>query len=159
MPNATTGANAVLRSMRFEAGDEVLHVSHVYNAVRNTIAHVAEQAGAKAVVAEMPFPRPEPAAVLKNIERAIGKRTRIAVIDHITSPSGLVLPVEDIVRLCHAADVPVLIDGAHGAGQVALDLPALGVDWYVGTCHKWLGAPRDAAFSTRAPTVAPSCIR
>jgi isopenicillin-N epimerase len=146
VPNATTGANAVLRSMRFEAGDEVLHVSHVYNAVRNTIAHVAEQAGAKAVAAELPFPRPQPAAVLTSIERAIGKRTRIAVIDHITSPSGLVLPVQEIVRLCHAAKVPVLIDGAHGAGQVALDLPALGADWYVGTCHKWLGAPKGCGF-------------
>ena len=103
VPNATTGANAVLRSLRLEAGDEILHVSHVYNAVRNTIAHLAGQAGATVVVAEIPFPRPEAAAILKNIERAITKHTRIAVIDHVTSPSGLVLPVEEIVRLCHAA--------------------------------------------------------
>jgi isopenicillin-N epimerase len=146
VPNATTGANAVLRSMRFAAGDEVLHVSHVYNAVRNTIAHVAGQAGAAVVVADIPFPRPEPAAVLNNIERAIGRRTRIAVIDHITSPSGLVLPVGEIVGLCRAANVPVLIDGAHGAGQVPLDLPRLGADWYVGTCHKWLCAPKGCGF-------------
>jgi isopenicillin-N epimerase len=146
VPNATTGANAVLRSLRLEPGDEILHVSHVYNAVRNTITHLAGQAGALVVEAEIPFPRPEAAAILKNIEQAIGKRTRIAVIDHITSSSGLVLPVEEIVRLCHAAGVPVLIDGAHGAGQVALDLPALGVDWYVGTCHKWLCAPKGCGF-------------
>lgn len=145
-PNATSGANAVLRSMHFVAGDEVLHVSHVYNAVRNSIAYVAEQAGAKAVIADLPFPRPEPAAIVKSIERAVTKRTRIAVIDHITSPSGLVLPVEEIVRLCHAADVPVLIDGAHGPGQVALDLRQLDVDWYVGTCHKWLCAPKGCGF-------------
>ena len=123
VPNATTGANAVLRSLRLEPGDEILHASHVYNAVRNTISYVAEQAGAKVEVAEIPFPRPEAAAILKNIERAIGKRTRIAVIDHITSPSGMVLPIAEIVRLCHAAGVPVLVDGAHGPGQVALDLP------------------------------------
>ncbi|HEY2876101.1 MAG TPA: aminotransferase class V-fold PLP-dependent enzyme [Reyranella sp.] len=146
VPNATTGANAVLRSLRLQAGDEILHVSHVYNAVRNTIAHLAGQAGASVVVSEIPFPRPEAAAILKNIERAITKHTRIAVIDHITSPSGLVLPVEEIVRLCHAADVPVLIDGAHGAGQVALDLEALDADWYVGTCHKWLCAPKGCGF-------------
>jgi isopenicillin-N epimerase len=146
VPNATTGANAVLRSLRLGAGDEVLHVSHVYNAVRNTIAHLAGEAGAMAVVADIPFPRPEPAAILKNIEQAITKRTRIAVIDHITSPSGLVLPVQEIIRLCHDAGVPVLIDGAHGAGQVALDLRELGVDWYVGTCHKWLCAPKGCGF-------------
>ena len=146
VPNATTGANAVLRSLRLEPGDEILHASHVYNAVRNTISYVAERAEAKVVVAEIPFPRPEPAAILKNIEQTIGKRTRVAVIDHITSPSGMVLPIEKIVRLCHAAGVPVLVDGAHGPGQVPLDLPALGADWYVGTCHKWLCAPKGCGF-------------
>jgi isopenicillin-N epimerase len=146
VPNATTGANAVLRSLKLEPGDEILHASHVYNAVRNTISYVAERAGAKVTVAEIPFPRPEAAAILKNIEQAISKRTRIAVIDHITSPSGMVLPIAQIVRLCHAAGVPVLVDGAHGPGQVALDLPALGADWYVGTCHKWLCAPKGCGF-------------
>ncbi|CAN5128399.1 aminotransferase class V-fold PLP-dependent enzyme [soil metagenome] len=146
VPNATTGCNAVLRSLLLQPGDEVLHVSHVYNAVRNTIGHLAEQAGATVVVADIPFPRPDAATILKNIERAITKRTRIAVIDHITSPSGLVLPIADIVRLCHAAGVPILVDGAHGAGQVALDLSALDADWYVGTCHKWLSAPKGCGF-------------
>lgn len=146
VPNATTGANAVLRSVGLASGNEVLHVSHVYNAVRNTIGHLAGQAGATVVVAEIPFPRPEPTAILKNIEQAITRRTRIAVIDHITSPSGLVLPVHEIVGLCHAAGVPVLIDGAHGAGQVALDLRELDADWYVGTCHKWLCAPKGSGF-------------
>lgn len=146
VPNATTGANAVLRSMGLVSGDEVLHVSHVYNAVRNTIGHLAGQSGAKVVVAEIPFPRPEPVAILRNIERTITTRTRIAVIDHITSSSGLVLPIHEIVKLCHAAGVPVLIDGAHGAGQVALDLRQLAADWYVGTCHKWLCAPKGCGF-------------
>ncbi len=146
VPNATTGANAVLQSMDLGSGDEVLHVSHVYNAVRNTIGHLAGRSGTKVVVAELPFPRPETAAILRNIEQAITRRTRIAVIDHITSPSGLVLPVHEIVRLCHAAGVPVLVDGAHGAGQVALDLRQLDADWYVGTCHKWLCAPKGCGF-------------
>lgn len=149
--NATTGCNAVLRSLRLQAGDEVLHVSHIYNAVRNTISHLAGQVGATAVMAEVPFPRPDAATILANIERAITKRTRIAVIDHITSPSGLVLPVADIVRVCHAAGVPILVDGAHGAGQVPLDLPALDPDWYVGTCHKWLSAPKGCGFLYARP--------
>ena len=146
VPNATTGANAVLRSMQFAPGDEILHASHVYNAVRNTISYVAQRSGAKIVVAEVPFPRPEKAAILKNIERAITKRTRIAVIDHITSPSGMILPIAEIVTLCKAAEVPILVDGAHGPGQVPLDLPRLGADWYVGTCHKWLAAPKGCGF-------------
>jgi isopenicillin-N epimerase len=146
VPNATTGANAVLRSLSLQADDEIVHVSHVYNAVRNTIAHLAGHTGAKVVVAEVPFPRPDAATIAGNVERAIGKRTRLAVIDHITSPSGLVLPIERIIRLCHAAGVPVLVDGAHGPGQVVLDLPALDPDWYVATCHKWLCAPKGCGF-------------
>jgi isopenicillin-N epimerase len=146
VPNATTGCNAVLRSLPLAAGDEILHVSHVYNAVRNTIAYTAERAGASVTIADLPFPRPEPAAVLKSIEKAITGRTRIVVMDHITSGSALVLPLDDIVKLCHAAGVPVLVDGAHGPGQVALDLSALGADWYVGNCHKWLSAPKGSGF-------------
>lgn len=146
VPNATTGCNAVLRSLCLGPGDEVLHVSHVYNAVRNTIVHLAERAGGTVVAAEIPFPRPDAPTILANIERAITKRTRVAVIDHITSPSGLVLPIVEIIRVCHAAGVPILVDGAHGPGQVPLDLPALDPDWYVGTCHKWLSAPKGCGF-------------
>jgi isopenicillin-N epimerase len=146
VPNATTGANAVLRSLALKPGDEILHASHVYNAVRNTIAYVAERAGAKVVVAEVPFPRPDKATILANVGRALSRRTRIAVIDHITSPSGMILPIEEIVALCRAAGVPILVDGAHGPGQVPLDLPRLGADWYVATCHKWLAAPKGCGF-------------
>ena len=146
VPNATTGCNAVLRSMRLSAGDEILHASHVYNAVRNTMVYVAERSGAKVVSAELPFPRPDKKTVLANIEKAITKNTRIAVIDHITSPSGLVLPIAEIVALCHAAGVPVLVDGAHGPGQVPLDLKTLDADWYVGNCHKWWSAPKGCGF-------------
>jgi isopenicillin-N epimerase len=146
VPNATTGCNAVLRSLRLGEGDEILHASHVYNAVRNTMIHVAERSGAKVVSAELPYPRPDKATLLANIEKAITKRTRIAVIDHITSPSGLVLPIAEIIGVCHAAGVPVLVDGAHGPGQVPLDLTALDADWYVGNCHKWWSAPKGCGF-------------
>ncbi len=146
VPNATTGCNAVLRSLRLQADDEILYASHIYNAVRNTVIHVAGGVGAKMVVAEMPYPQPDKAAILGNVERSITKRTRIAVFDHITSPSGLVLPIAEMIALCHAAGVPVLVDGAHGPGQVPLDLPTLGADWYVGNCHKWLSAPKGSGF-------------
>jgi isopenicillin-N epimerase len=146
VPNATTGVNAVLRSLCLAPGEEILHVGHVYNAVRNTIAYVAERAGAAVAVAELPFPRPDAQAILTSIERQISPRTRIAVIDHITSASAMVLPIEAIVRLCHAANVPVLVDGAHGPGQVPLQVSALAADWYVGTCHKWLCAAKGCGF-------------
>jgi isopenicillin-N epimerase len=86
-----------------------------------------------------------------NVEAVLTKRTRLAVIDHITSGSALVLPLPRIVALCHGAGVPVLVDGAHGPAQVPLDMRTIGADWYAGNCHKWLCAPKGSAFLYAAP--------
>ena len=149
--NATTACNAVLRSLRLGADDEIVVLSHVYGAVRNTVRYVCERAGARMVQAELPFPRPDPEAIVANIEAVLTKRTRLAVIDHITSGSALVLPLARIVALCHGTGVPVLVDGAHGPAQVPLDMRTIGADWYAGNCHKWLCAPKGSAFLYAAP--------
>ena len=151
LDNATTGCNTVLRSLHLASDDEVLVLSHGYGAVRNTVRFVTERAGARMTEAAIPFPRPDAASIVASISAALTQRTRIAVIDHITSGSALVLPLSDIVVACHAAGVPVLVDGAHGPGQVTLDLGSLGADWYVGNCHKWLCAPKGSAFLWAAP--------
>jgi isopenicillin-N epimerase len=149
--NATAGCNAVLRSLELAAGDEVLVLTHGYGAVRNTVRHVTERVGARMTEAVVPFPRPDADAIVAAIEAALTPRTRLAVIDHITSGSALVLPLEGIVAACHAMNVPVLVDGAHGPGHVALDLRSLGADWYVGNCHKWLCAAKGCGFLWAAP--------
>ena len=144
--NATAGCNAVLRGLRLAPGDEILVLAHVYGAVRNTVRFVCERSGAVMVEAAMPFPRPLPDAITEAVAAAITPRTRIAVIDHITSASALVLPIKDIVAACHARGVPVLVDGAHGPGHVDLDLTDIDADWYTGNCHKWLNAAKGCAF-------------
>lgn len=144
--NATTGCNAILRSLRLAPGDEILMLDHGYGAVKNTARHVAALAGARMVEAALPFPRPDGDAIVAAMSVALTPRTRLVVIDHITSPSALVLPIAPIIAACHAAGARVLIDGAHGPGQVDLDLDALGADWYAGNCHKWLMAPKGCAF-------------
>ena len=149
--NATEGCNAVLRSLDFAPGDEILLLSHGYGAVRKAAGHVAARAGARLAEVALPFPRPTEAAVLAALAAAIGPRTRLAVLDHITSPSALVLPIAEMVALCRARDVPVLVDGAHAPGQVPLDLGAIGADWYTGNAHKWLFAPKGCAFLAVAP--------
>jgi len=149
--NATEGAQAVLRSLRFTAGEEVVVLSHVYGAVRQALRHIAVPQGVRVVEVALPFPRPEPAAVLAALAAALGPRTRLAVLDHITSPSALVLPIAAMVGVCRAAGVPVLVDGAHAPGQVPLDLGAIGAEWYTGNCHKWLLAPKGAGFLWTAP--------
>jgi isopenicillin-N epimerase len=144
--NATTGCNAVLRSLRLLPGDEIVVLSHGYGAVRNTVRFICERTGARMIEAEVPFPHPSAEAIVANVSAALTSRTRLAVMDHITSASALVLPIKPIIDACHAAGVPVLVDGAHGPAQVPLDLRALRADWYAGNCHKWLCAAKGCAF-------------
>ncbi|HUN40433.1 MAG TPA: aminotransferase class V-fold PLP-dependent enzyme [Acetobacteraceae bacterium] len=144
--NATVGCNAVVRSLPLGAGDEILVLTHGYGAVRNAVRAVAERVGARMTEAAVPFPRPDAEAIVASVAAALTPRTKLAVIDHITSGSALVLPLERIIAVCHAAAVPVLVDGAHGPGQVTLDLSSLGADWYVGNCHKWLCAAKGCGF-------------
>jgi isopenicillin-N epimerase len=149
--NATTGCNAVLRSLTLQPDDEVLILSHAYGAVRNAVRYVTEQAGARIVEAAIIFPNPSEDSLVRAVTAAITPRTRLAAIDHITSGSAIVLPVQRIVAACHTAGVRVLIDGAHAPGQVDLDLAAINADWYVGNCHKWLCAPKGCAFLHAQP--------
>jgi isopenicillin-N epimerase len=144
--NATGGCNAVLRSLSLRPGDEVLVLDHGYGAVRNAVRFVTERFGARMTEAVVPFPDVTTDGLVDAVAAGLSPRTRVAVIDHITSGSALIMPLERIVATCHDASVPVLIDGAHGPGHLALDLNKLGADWYTGNCHKWLCAPKGCAF-------------
>lgn len=116
--NATTGCNAVLRSVTLKPGDTVTILSHAYGAVRNAVRVVTEQAGGRIVEANIRFPDPTEDSLVAALLDTITPHTRLAVIDHITSGSAIVLPAKRIVAACHAAGVPVLIDGAHAPGQI-----------------------------------------
>jgi isopenicillin-N epimerase len=144
--NATSGINAVLRSLRFEPGDELLVTNHGYNACCNAAAFVAERSGAKLVVAQIPFPVSGPEAVLGPVFDCVGPRTRLALIDHVSSATGLVLPIERLVRELEERGVATLVDGAHAPGMLPLDITSLGASYYAGNCHKWVCAPKGAGF-------------
>ncbi|MDP6692129.1 MAG: aminotransferase class V-fold PLP-dependent enzyme [Alphaproteobacteria bacterium] len=140
--NATTGINAVLRSAHLRPGDEVLVTDHTYGAVANAARYACEQAGASLVTVLIPFPIADEAAALAAIESGLSDHTRIAILDHITSETGIVLPLAELVDLCHDAGAQVLVDGAHAPGTIGLDIPGLGAEWYAANLHKWLFAPR-----------------
>lgn len=144
--NASSGVAAVARSMELKAGDEILATDHVYNSARLMFREVCGRAGASFIEAPVGMPVTSPERIVAALEAAITPRTRLILIDHIASATALIQPVEQVVALARRHGVPVLVDGAHGPGQLTLNLEALGADIYVGNCHKWLMAPRGSAF-------------
>jgi isopenicillin-N epimerase len=152
--NATVGAQAVLRAISFKRGDRILVTNHTYNAVRLMVDARCAETGAEPAVARIPLPAGEDATVERIIEACV-PGVKIAVLDHITSPTALLLPLDRIIPELRRRGVVIFVDGAHGVGQVPLDLKALAPDWYVSNGHKWLYCPKGCAFLYASDTVAP----
>lgn len=144
--NATDGVNAVVRSFDFRQGDEVVVTSHGYNACINALRFAAERSGATVRVANIPFPISDPQQVIDAVEASCTAKTRLVLVDHVTSPTGLVFPVKQIIDNAHRDGIRVMVDGAHAPGMLKLDLDSLGADYYTANHHKWLCAPKTSGF-------------
>ena len=145
--NATTGVNAVLRSLEtsLAPGDEILVTDHEYNACVNAALVSAERTGAQVVTARPPFPLESSQQVVDAVLGAVTERTRILMIDAVTSPTGLVMPVAEIASALEP-DVAVLVDAAHGPGMTDFDVSATGASYVAANCHKWMCSAKGAAF-------------
>jgi isopenicillin-N epimerase len=148
--NITTGANAVLRSFPFEAGDEILVTDLGYGGVTRAARFAAREKGASVRTVTMPWP-PTPETYADAIDAAVGSRTRLAIVDHITAESALVLPLADIAARLRARGVAIMADGAHAPGAIPLRIDELGVDWYVANLHKWMWVPRSSGILWAPP--------
>lgn len=145
VPNTTTGVSTVLRSVALEPGDELLVTDHAYNACKNAVDYVADRRGARVVVAPIPVPLSGPDEVVARIAEKAGERVRLALIDHVTSQTGIVFPIKRIVEALRERGIETLVDGAHAPGMVALDVRSIDAAYYVGNFHKWVCAPKGAA--------------
>ena len=136
VPNATSALNAVIRSLRIRPEEEILTTKHEYGAIVRTLSFIRAN-----------LVHCEPDELIANI----GVRTRAVLVSHVTSPTALVLPVEEICAAARKAGVLSIVDGAHAPGQIPLDVVAVGADVYAGNCHKWLCAPKGAGFLWARP--------
>jgi isopenicillin-N epimerase len=146
VPNATHGVNIVARSLEFEPGDEILTSDHEYGACNNTWESVCRRTGAAYVRQPIPFPVTTQEETLEQFWQGVTPRTRLIFLNHISSPTALRFPVEEICLRARQAGILTFIDGAHAPGQIPLDLDAIGADFYTGNCHKWMMAPKGAGF-------------
>jgi isopenicillin-N epimerase len=151
VPNATTAVNAVVRSLKLRPGDQILTTAHDYNACRNVLVEAARLARAELVVAPVPFPLGSEENVIEAILRRVTRRTRFAMLDHVTSSTGLVFPVATLVQELETRGIDVLVDGAHAPGMAPLNVSKLRPAWYTGNLHKWVCAPKGAAFLWARP--------
>jgi isopenicillin-N epimerase len=145
VPNATAGTATVLSSFPFERGDHVITTDHRYPAVHEQLATLLARRGVSATEVPVPLDACSDNEVVQRLMSAVTPSTRLVVVDHIASPTGFVFPVAAIARAARDAGVAVLVDAAHAPGQLDVDVPALGVDFWSGNLHKWVSSPRAAA--------------
>ena len=146
IPNATHGVNIVAHSFPLQPGDEILTSDHEYGACNYTWDSLCERAGAKYIQQHIPLPVHTAQEIVEALWQGVTPRTRIIFLSHITSPTALCLPVEEICKRARAAGILTVIDAAHSPGQIPLDLTALDADIVFGNCHKWMMAPKGAGF-------------
>ncbi len=146
--NATDGVNAVLRSVRWERGDEVIVLDHVYNAMRQSLRRLEHESGVVLREAVVTLPLRSSRAFVDAVVQEITPRTKMLLIDHITSPTALIVPVAEIGAIAAARGIFMLIDGAHAPGSIDLNIDRIPCDAYTANLHKWCCAPKGCAFVT-----------
>lgn len=153
IPNATTGVNILARNLNLGPGDEVLASDHEYGALDRTWKFLAQKSGFRYINHPVNTPLQGREAFVEDFWNGVTESTRVIFLSHITSPTAVIFPIKEICKRARQAGILTIIDGAHAPGQIDLDLDDLGADFYTGNLHKWLCAPKGAAFLYARPDV------
>ncbi|MBE2183123.1 MAG: aminotransferase class V-fold PLP-dependent enzyme [Anaerolineae bacterium] len=146
VPNATAGVNLIARSLTLTPDDEILTTEHEYGACRYAWEEVCKHTGSAYKQQKHSLPLSTPETFIDELWQGVTSRTRVIYLSHISSPTALVFPVEQVVQRARAEGLITVIDGAHAPAHIPLDLTALDADFYTGNCHKWMCAPKGSAF-------------
>lgn len=153
--NPTTAANMIARNLDLKPGDEILATDHEYGAMDRTWRYISAKTGATYVQQPIPLPLLNQDDFVDQLFVGLTSNTRVVFISHISSPTALIFPVKEVCRRAREAGLISIVDGAHAPGQIPLDLIDSGADLYIGACHKWLCAPKGAAFLYARPDIQP----
>jgi isopenicillin-N epimerase len=151
VPNATTGLNIVARSLKLNAGDEIVTTNHEYGALDRTWEFLCAQKGTIYIRVPIPIPVTTEQDFTERYWSAVTPRTRVLFLSHITSPTALIFPVQELVRRAREAGIISIVDGAHAVGQIPLNLTTLNADFYSSNCHKWMMSAKGSAFLYARP--------
>jgi len=146
LPNPSHAVNLVAKSFPLKRGDEVLATNIEYGACDKAWQFYCEKAGAVYRRQPIRFPLESKEDFVEQFFSGLSPRTKLIFISHITSSTGLRLPVEEVCRVAKEKGLLVFVDGAHAPGQIPLDLQALNADIYTGACHKWMMTPKGSSF-------------
>ena len=144
--NATTGLNAIIKSLHFKKGDEVIMSNHEYGALEKTWQFIKTKYKIKITIAKVSLPITSEEKFIKDFVKKFTSKTKILFLSHITSPTALLFPIKKLVKIAKQHKIITIIDGAHAPGHIDLNLKNLNADFYSGNCHKWMMSPKGAAF-------------
>ncbi|XP_070568937.1 uncharacterized protein [Ptychodera flava] len=144
--NVSSGMSTVVKSLKFKPGDIIYCLNITYGAVKKLLKFVAEETGAVIQEETITFPLAGKDDIINIVKETLKVGTKLAVFDHIPSNTPFILPIKELIDICHDREVPILIDGAHGPGALTLNLHDLNPDFYIGNCHKWMCSPKGCGF-------------
>lgn len=144
--NPTIAINTIMRSMKLNPGDEILTTNHEYGAMDRTWNFYCEKSGAKYVRQNISLPIQSKESLLEEFWKGSTPKTKIVFLNQISSATALIFPVKEIIQKAKSLGLITIIDGAHVPGHIDLNLRELDPDFYTGTLHKWMLAPKGCSF-------------